>query len=79
MIIIKCLAWFYHCCLFNKAFGRLKERKGAIILEYVLLLVACVGCALIIKAAVEISGNVEDSGWIIKAWMSVITKIAEDI
>ena len=49
------------------------------ILEYVLLLLACLGCAMIIKGAVEISGNTDDSGWFIKTWMAVITTIAEDI
>lgn len=76
MIIVKCFVWF---CRFNKDFSRLKGRKGAIILEYVLLLVACLGFAVIIKEAVEIGGNPGDSGWFIKTWMAVITTIAEDI
>ena len=79
MIVIKCFAWCYQFCRFSKVAGRLKGSRGAIILEYVLLLVACLGCALIIKEAVEISDNKDDLGWVIKTWMAVITTIAEDI
>ena len=79
MIIIKCLVWSYRFFCFNKVVGRIRGSRGAIILEYVLLLTACLGCALIIKEAVEISGNKDDSGWFIRTWMAVITTIAEDI
>ncbi len=79
MIVIKCLAWSYRFFYFNKTVNRIRGSKGAVILEYVLLLVACLGCAMIIKEAVEISSNRDDSGWFIKTWMAVITTIAEDI
>lgn len=80
MIIIKYLVRFYSFrFLSHKSFRRFTGNRGVVILEYVLLLVACLGCALIIKEAVEIGGNVEDSGWIIKTWMAVITTIAEDM
>ena len=57
----------------------IKQNKGAIILEYVLLLVACLGFAMIIKETVELQGNVGDSGWIIQTWMDIIKIIAEDV
>ena len=79
MIIVKCLVRLYRFFYFNKTINRIKGSKGAVILEYVLLLLACLGCAIIIKEAVEISSNKDDSGWFIRTWMAVITTIAEDI
>jgi hypothetical protein len=79
MIIVKSLFWFYRFFYFNKTINRIKGSKGAVILEYVLLLLACLGCAMVIKEAVEISGNKDESGWFIRTWMAVITTIAEDM
>ncbi len=68
--------WFY-AQLFKAP--RFRENRGAIMLEYVLLLVACLGFAALIKSAVEISSSSEESGWVIQTWMSVINRIAEDM
>ena len=58
---------------------RLKRNKGVIILEYVLLLVACVATATVINEAFEIGSEASNSGWIIKLWWSILKMIAEDI
>ena len=58
-----------------------RTKKGVVIVEYVLLLVACLAVAIIIAQAVEIGekSNYSDSGSIIRAWMKVLETIAEDM
>ena len=56
-----------------------KGNKGAVITEYVLLLFACFVFAMIINKAVEMGSNTDDSGWVIKTWMAIITTIADDM
>ena len=55
------------------------KKKGVVIVEYVLLLVACVAIAIAISKAVQIGSNTNESGWFIKAWMNVLNAIAEDM
>ena len=57
----------------------LSSKKGVIILEYMLLLIVCVGCAFMIMELVEIAETKEDSGSVIKAWMKAVEVIAEDM
>ena len=54
------------------------HKKGALILEYCLLLMACVGIALLIQQTVSLDSNVDDSGWVITTWMGIIETIAND-
>ena len=63
---------------YNKT-HHLKKKKGVVIVEYVLLLVACVAIAVLISKAVEMDNNPNSSGWLIKAWMGVLKTIAEDM
>ncbi|MDE0120005.1 MAG: hypothetical protein OXM55_08380 [Bdellovibrionales bacterium] len=80
MIMVKCLFLFYKGLFLFRRFSQgIRGNKGAIILEYVLLLVACLGFAILIKEVVEIGSNVDESGWVIKTWMAVIKVIAEDM
>ena len=53
--------------------------KGAVIVEYVLLLVACVAMATVIAEFVEFGSNPDESGALIKVWMGVLKTIAEDM
>ena len=57
----------------------LKNNKGVVILEYVLLLVACIAIANVIIGVVNIGSDKSESGWIIKAWVTAVEKIAEDM
>ncbi len=53
--------------------------KGAIIVEYMLLLVVCVALALILADLVKIGSSDDQHGWIIGKWLNVIKVIAEDL
>ena len=57
----------------------LKGKKGAVIVEYGLLLVACVGVALLIQKAVQPGDDKDSSGWMINMWMGILNDIAEDM
>ena len=56
----------------------LKGNKGVLILEYVLLLLACVAIAALVQEAFELGADDDSSGWIIKQWMDMLEVIAED-
>ena len=77
--IIKYLRFYKALFLSRRPFIGMRGNKGAIILEYVLLLLACLGFAMLIKAVVEIGSNPDESGWVIRTWMAVIEVIANDI
>ncbi len=60
--------------------GPLSKKKGVVIVEYVLLIVACLGVAMAIATVVNIEkGEPADSGWVITAWYRVLNTIAEDM
>ncbi len=56
-----------------------KTQKGVVILEYALLLVACVALAFLIKEIVQIGSSPEESGWLVRKWMDILKVIGEDI
>ncbi len=55
----------------------LNARKGAVVVEYVLLLVACVGFAYTIYSLVDM--DAQNPGWVINLWKKILIPIAEDI
>ena len=59
--------------------GSHSKKKGAVVVEYVLLIVACLGVAILIAKTVDIGADESESGVVIKAWMAVLKTIAEDI
>ena len=80
VVMMKCLVLFYKgLFLLRRSSKRIRGNKGVIILEYVLLLVACLGFAILIKEVVGIAGSRDDSGWVIKTWVAVIEAIANDM
>ena len=50
---------------------------GAVTVEYVLLLVACVSFAYTIYALVDM--DPQNPGWVISVWKKILIPIAEDI
>ena len=54
-------------------------QSGVVIVEYVLLLVACLAIAILIAEVVEFGDDSQQSGWLIQAWMKVLETIAEDM
>ena len=52
----------------------LKTNKGALIVEYTLLLVSCIAMAMLFNKIVDM-----DSGWVIRKWLEIIEVIANDI
>ncbi len=60
-------------------FWNLKKQSGQIVVEYVLLLAVAVSMAVIaISVLVKRSDDVEDSGALIKRWLSIQQKIGSD-
>ncbi len=55
-----------------------RKNKGAIMLEYVLLLVACVGFATLIAKPFNMGSSSNDSEAVIETWVKAIKIIAED-
>ena len=55
-----------------------KNQRGAIILEYVLLLVACVAFAQILIGIVDRDNDPQNSGAVFKMWHGVLHTIGED-
>lgn len=55
----------------------LRGEGGQIIVEYLLLLVAGVGIAMLITTMM-VSRNPENPGFLIQKWMSIITTIGHD-
>lgn len=64
---------------FGIIFCNSKNNRGAIVVEYVLLLVGCVAIALIVNKFIEIDNIFDNSGWLIKVWWKAIEVIAEDM
>jgi len=59
----------------------IRQNKGVIIIEYVLLLVVCLGIALLITNLTTInsdSQDLNDQGSVIKGWINILKIIAED-
>ena len=56
---------------------RLKDSKGQIVVEYVLLLVIAVGVAFIITTTL-VSRNPESPGFLMQKWRDIIETIASD-
>ncbi len=87
MKIIQVFIWLYILVAFrikrkteNKfggIFCNFKNNKGAIVVEYVLLLLSCVAIASAVNKVFEIDNNVDDSGWVIKTWWNAVKIIAE--
>ena len=65
---------------YKQAISLLKQKKGALMVEYALLIVACVVMAMVLLDAVKVgSGPGDDStGFIIKKWWSALQVVAED-
>ena len=56
-----------------------KNKRGAIVLEYVLLLVACVAVAELIRTTiVDMNPDPASRGFMINAWENILQVIAED-
>ena len=57
-----------------------KHRRGAIMVEYALLIVVCVGLASLLLAIVQIDvdNGPGQSGFIIQKWWGALKAIAED-
>ena len=57
-----------------------KNKRGAIMVEYALLIVVCVGLAVLLLDSVDIDAdNAPDkSGFIIKKWWGALKAVAED-
>ena len=56
---------------------RLKNSKGQVVVEYVLLLVIAVGVAFIITTTL-VSRNPESPGFLMTKWRAIIETIAAD-
>lgn len=55
----------------------LKNNKGQILVEYLLLMVIAVGCATLLTKALISRGD-SDQGMIIRAWDGILKNIAND-
>lgn len=65
-----------------KHFNRktLKNQSGQILVEYILLLLIAVSCAMILTTSlVGRRSDVADSGILIKSWHKIITAIGNDL
>lgn len=76
----------YCIWLYCKCFSFLRQRtswprgkKGAVIVEYVLLLVTCVGLAMVLKEVIQLGSDEDSSGWLINMWLALLNEIAEDM
>ena len=63
----------------SHAVSRLRNNKGVLIVEYVLLLLCCVAIAAIVQKAFDIGADDQSSGWIINQWIKMLRVIAEDV
>ena len=52
--------------------------RGAVILEYALLLLACVAMALMISELVSVGSASDSQGVLIKFWINILNIIAQD-
>jgi len=58
----------------------LKNQSGQILVEYILLLLIAVSCAMILTTSlVGRRSDVGDSGILIKSWHKIITAIGNDL
>lgn len=58
----------------------LRNQSGQILVEYILLLLIAVSCAMILTTAlVGRRADVDNSGILIKSWHKIITAIGNDI
>ena len=69
------IKWF---CSFY-AVSRLRNNKGVLIVEYVLLLLCCVTIAALVQHAFELGADENSSGWIINQWIKMLHVIAKDV
>lgn len=59
---------------------RANGSSGQIVVEYILLLVACVGIAVLITSTmVSRSPNEGEQGFIVVKWMQIIQTIGKDV
>lgn len=78
---MKYCIWFY-CKFFSFLRQRVfqpRGKKGAVIVEYVLLLVTCVGLAMILQEVIQLGSDEDSSGWLINMWLALLNEIAEDM
>ena len=62
-----------------KIFSYCISKRGAVVLEYVLLLVACVVIAGIIRdRMIDMDPDPASRGFVISAWETILRVIAED-
>ena len=79
--MIKYCIWLYCKCFsfLQQGTSWPRDKKGAVIVEYVLLLVACVGLAMLVNETIQLGTDEDSSGWLINTWMAVLHEIAEDM
>ena len=68
-------------CRWEKCFFSVckKRKRGALMVEYALLIVVCVGLASLLLASIQIDAdNPGDSGFIIQRWWGALKAVAED-
>ena len=57
---------------------RANGSSGQIVVEYILLLVACVGIAVLITSTM-VSRSPENPGFLVVKWMDIIQTIGKDV
>ena len=72
IIFARCGKYFFSVCK--------KRNRGALMVEYALLIVVCVGMATVLLKTIEIDAEngPGQSGWIIQKWWSALKVVAED-
>lgn len=78
---MKYCIWLYckYLVFLGQRFSQPKSKRGAIIIEYVLLLVTCVSLAMVLKQVIQLGSDEDGSGWLINMWMALLSEIAEDM
>ena len=72
IIFFRCENYFFSVCK--------KRKRGALMVEYALLIVVCVGMATVLLATIKIDAEngPGQSGWIIQKWWGALEAVAED-